>query len=61
MDSTATRIMNADGEVAAALSVVVSSGSVDLHTLRPAVIAAGLAVSRGLGRQPSAGVWRGGG
>lgn len=59
VDSTATRIMNADGEVVAALSVVVSSGSVDLRTLRPAVIAAGLGVSRGLGWQPTAGVRNG--
>lgn len=52
-DSVATRIMNADGDVVAALSVVVKTGSVDLHAVRPAVIAAGLAVSRGLGWTPT--------
>jgi hypothetical protein len=45
-----------DGEVVAALSVVVGAGSVDLRTVRPAVIASGLAVSRRLGWHPSAGV-----
>lgn len=55
-DSVATRIINADGEVVAALSVVVGAGSVDLRAVRPAVIASGLAVSRRLGWQPSAGV-----
>ena len=56
VDSVATRILNADGEVVAALSVVVGAGSVDLRTVRPAVIASGLAVSRSLGWHPSAGV-----
>jgi DNA-binding IclR family transcriptional regulator len=52
-DSVATRVMNADGDVVAALSVVVRTGSVDLNTVRPAVIAAGLGVSRGLGWTPA--------
>ncbi|WP_246096379.1 IclR family transcriptional regulator domain-containing protein [Streptomyces botrytidirepellens] len=56
VESVATRVINADGEVVAALSVVVSAGSVDLRTVRPAVIASGLAVSRRLGWRPSAGV-----
>lgn len=57
-DSVATRVMNADGEVVAAISVVVTAGSVDLRVVRPAVIAAGLAVSRRIGWQPSVGVHR---
>ncbi|MFJ9704847.1 hypothetical protein [Streptomyces sp. NPDC101234] len=52
----ATRVLNAEGEVVAALSVVVASGSVDLRAVRPAVIASGLAVSRRLGWQPAVGV-----
>ncbi|MCX4409957.1 MULTISPECIES: IclR family transcriptional regulator [unclassified Streptomyces] len=56
VDSVATRILNADGEVVAALSVVVGAGSVDLRAIRPAVIASGLAVSRRLGWHPPAGV-----
>jgi DNA-binding IclR family transcriptional regulator len=48
-DSVATRIINADGDVVAALSVVVKTGSVNLNAVRPAVIAAGLAASRALG------------
>jgi DNA-binding IclR family transcriptional regulator len=56
VDSVATRVLNADGEVVAALSVVVGAGSVDLRAIRPAVIASGLAVSRRLGWHPSAGV-----
>ncbi|MEU1181820.1 IclR family transcriptional regulator [Streptomyces sp. NPDC005820] len=55
-DSVATRVLDAEGRVVAALSVVVSAGSVDLRTVRPAVIASGLAVSRRLGWHPSAGV-----
>ncbi|MEV5843609.1 IclR family transcriptional regulator [Streptomyces sp. NPDC051985] len=55
-DSVATRVLNADGEVVAALSVVVGTGSVDLRTARPAVVASGLAVSRSLGWRPSAGI-----
>ncbi|WP_236670088.1 IclR family transcriptional regulator [Streptomyces antimycoticus] len=54
VDSVATRVLNANGEVVAALSVVVAAGSVDLRAVRPAVIASGLAVSRGLGWHPSA-------
>ncbi|WP_330293096.1 IclR family transcriptional regulator [Streptomyces sp. NBC_00576] len=56
VDSVATRVLNADGEVVAALSVVVGTGSVDLWAVRPAVIASGLAVSRRLGWHPSVGV-----
>jgi DNA-binding IclR family transcriptional regulator len=56
VDSVATRALNADGEVVAALSVVVRTGSVDLRTVKPAVVASGLAISRGLGWRPAAGV-----
>ncbi|WP_206641368.1 IclR family transcriptional regulator [Nonomuraea polychroma] len=52
VDSVATRIIDADGEVVAALSVVVRSGSVDLRTVIPAVVTSGLGVSRRLGRHP---------
>lgn len=55
-DSVATRIMNADGEVVAALSVVVKTGSVSLHSATPSVIACGLGISRRLGWIPSVGV-----
>ncbi|XVQ09373.1 IclR family transcriptional regulator [Spirillospora sp. CA-255316] len=58
-DSVATRIINADGQVVAALSVVVKTGSVDLRTVKPAVIASGLAVSRSLGWDPVVGVRHG--
>jgi hypothetical protein len=44
----ATRVLDADGEVAAALSVVVAAGSVDVRAIRPAI-------SRRLGWHPSAG------
>ena len=56
VDSVATRVLNADGEVVAALSVLVRTGSVDLRTVTPAVVASGLAISRGLGWRPTAGV-----
>ncbi|MCX5188900.1 IclR family transcriptional regulator C-terminal domain-containing protein [Streptomyces sp. NBC_00268] len=55
-DSVATRVLDDEGNTVAALSVVVSAGSVDLRTIRPAVIASGLAVSRRLGWNPSVGV-----
>lgn len=55
-DSVATRIMNADGEVVAALSVVVRTGSVDLRATAPSLIASGLGVSRRLGWNPAVGV-----
>ncbi|MFJ9179453.1 IclR family transcriptional regulator [Streptomyces sp. NPDC102360] len=55
-DSVATRILNAEGEVVAALSVVAGAGTIDLHTVRPALIASGLAVSRRLGWHPAVGV-----
>lgn len=60
VDSVATRVLDGDGEVVAALGVVVRAGTVDLRTVRPAVIASGLAVSRRLGWQPVTGVRRAG-
>lgn len=51
-DSVATRILDASGEVVAALSVVVRSGSVKLDAAIPSVITSGLAISRALGWQP---------
>jgi DNA-binding IclR family transcriptional regulator len=52
VESVATRIMNADGRVVAALSVVVRSGSVPLRTVIPSVLASGLGISRRLGWRP---------
>lgn len=51
-DSYSTRIANGDGQVVAALSVVVQSGSVKQHAALPAVVASGLNVSRLLGWRP---------
>jgi DNA-binding IclR family transcriptional regulator len=57
-ESAATRIMDADGSVIAALSVVVRSGSVPLPTVVPSVVASGLGISRRLGWTPDTGVRR---
>jgi DNA-binding IclR family transcriptional regulator len=57
-ESAAARIMDADGYVIAALSVVVRSGSVPLRTVIPSVTASGLGISRRLGWTPDAGVRR---
>lgn len=51
-DSVATRIMNGEGRVVAALSVVVRSGSVNHQAVLPTVIASGLGLSRRLGWHP---------
>lgn len=51
-DSVATRIVNGEGRVIAALSVVVRSGSVNHQAALPSVIAAGLGISRLLGWRP---------
>lgn len=48
-DSVATRIMDAEGQVVAALSVVVRTGSVSLTTVVPSVVTSGLGISRRLG------------
>jgi DNA-binding IclR family transcriptional regulator len=48
-DSVATRIMDAEGWVVAALCVVVRSNSVALRTVIPSVVASGLGISRRLG------------
>jgi DNA-binding IclR family transcriptional regulator len=55
-DSVATRIIDAEGRVVAALSVVVRSGSVALRTVIPSVVASGLGISRRLGWTPDVGV-----
>lgn len=51
-DSIATRIVNGEGRVVAALSVVVKTGSVQTQAILPAVITSGLAISRTLGWRP---------
>ena len=55
-DSVATRIMNAEGRVVAALSAVVRSGSVSLTAAVPSVVTSGLGISRRLGWTPNVGV-----
>jgi hypothetical protein len=49
----ATRILNGEGRVVAALSVVVRTDSVKDQAVLPAVIASGLGISRFLGRRIS--------
>ncbi|MBO0874193.1 MAG: IclR family transcriptional regulator [Pseudonocardia sp.] len=51
-DSVATRILDGDGRVVAALSVVVRSGSVTHRAVLPSVVASGLGISRQLGWRP---------
>ena len=51
-DSVATRIVDGDGRVIAAMSVVVRAGSVDLQGLIPTLVASGLGISRTLGWNP---------
>lgn len=51
-DSVATRVVDGEGRVVAALAVVVRSGSVELQAAIPSVIATGLGLSRMLGWQP---------
>ncbi|MBX3095173.1 MAG: IclR family transcriptional regulator [Cryobacterium sp.] len=58
-DSVASRIMDGDGRVVAALSVVVQSGSVELQAAIPSVIASGLGISRALGWTPGTPIRRG--
>jgi DNA-binding IclR family transcriptional regulator len=52
-DSVATRIIDAEGRVVAALSVVVRSGSVSLTAAVPSVVTSGLGISRRLGWAPN--------
>jgi DNA-binding IclR family transcriptional regulator len=59
-DSVATRIIDADGHVVAALSVVVRTGSTDLRAITPSLITSGLGISRRLGWTPAVGVHRSG-
>jgi DNA-binding IclR family transcriptional regulator len=51
-DSVATRIIDGQGRVVAALSVVVRTGSVRHHAALPTVVAGGLGLSRMLGWRP---------
>jgi DNA-binding IclR family transcriptional regulator len=51
-DSVATRIIDADGDVVAALSVVVKAGSVKYQAIVPSVVASALGISRRLGWRP---------
>lgn len=51
-DSVATRIMDANGHVVAALSVVVRAGSVKHQAALPSVVTCGLGISRRLGWRP---------
>jgi DNA-binding IclR family transcriptional regulator len=51
-DSVATRIVNGDGRVVAAVSVVVRAGSVKHQAALPSVVASGLGISRRLGWRP---------
>ena len=51
-DSVATRIIDGEGRVVAALSVVVRTGSIRHHAALPTVVASGLGLSRMLGWRP---------
>jgi DNA-binding IclR family transcriptional regulator len=51
-DSVATRIVDGNGRIVAALSVVVRSGSVKHRAALPSVVASGLGISRQLGWRP---------
>jgi DNA-binding IclR family transcriptional regulator len=51
-ESVATRIVNGEGHVVGALSVVLRSGSVKRQAVLPSLIASGLGISRRLGWRP---------
>ncbi|WP_024933996.1 IclR family transcriptional regulator [Actinomadura welshii] len=51
-DSVATRIVNGQGHVVAAMSVVLRTGSVTHQAALPSLVAGGLGISRLLGRRP---------
>lgn len=51
-ESVATRILDGEGTVVAALSVVLRAGSVDLAAAIPSVVASGLRLSRLVGWRP---------
>jgi DNA-binding IclR family transcriptional regulator len=55
-DSVATRIMDAEGRVIAALSVVVRTGTANPRSIKATVLTSGLGISRRLGWTPSVGV-----
>jgi DNA-binding IclR family transcriptional regulator len=52
-DSVAARIVDSDGDVVAALSVVISSGSHDLAAVMAPVLASAFSISRRLGWTPA--------
>lgn len=52
-NSYATRLVNVEGRVIAALSVVVRAGSVKEHAILPAIVTSGLNLSRSLGWRPT--------
>jgi DNA-binding IclR family transcriptional regulator len=56
VESAAARVMDAEGRVIAALSVVVESGSVPLQAVVPSVVTCALGISRRLGWTPGTGV-----
>ncbi|WP_197499648.1 IclR family transcriptional regulator [Mycobacterium sp. 1245852.3] len=51
-DSVATRIIDSEGHVVAALSVVLKAGSVKHQAAVPSIVASGLGISRRLGWRP---------
>ena len=51
-ESVATRIVDGNGRVVAALSVVVAAGSINLEAAVPSLVASGLGLSRRLGWRP---------
>ncbi len=53
IDSIATRIMDGEGRVVAAISIVVRSGSVSMQSALPTLVSSGLGISRLLGWRPT--------
>jgi DNA-binding IclR family transcriptional regulator len=51
-DSVATRIVDANGRVVAALSVVIKAGSAERREVVPSLLASGFGISRRLGWRP---------
>ncbi|MCP9953531.1 hypothetical protein LUW76_34405 [Actinomadura madurae] len=51
-DSVATRIVDGQGQVVAAMSVVLRTGSVTHQAALPSLVTGGLGISRLLGRRP---------
>lgn len=59
VNSVATRIMDSEGQVVAALSVVLRTDSVALSSVTPSVLSSGLGISRRIGWTPKVGVREG--